>query len=518
MANVYLALARGPIGFTKLCVLKVLRRALEDEAEAVKMFVNEAQLAARLNHANVVQTYEVLEDGGRHVMVMEYLEGQSLFEILTLTEGERRDRKLPLAMHLQILSSTLAGLHHAHELADFDGRPLGIVHRDVSPHNVFVCFDGAVKVLDFGIAKALAVGTSATRTGVIKGKVRYMAPEQMAGEKVDRRADVFGVGALLWEAIAGGQIWKGMVDGAVMNAVSRGEIPAPRLGSPDVPKGLASICAKAMSIDREQRFATAAEMEAELDEELRRMGAQVKPRELGGWVAERFAESRLRTKALIEEGLKGEHSLGMKDLALAAPEPPRTGETQTSAVLAADGRSRRRRAGLLTVPLLALGSLVAVMTVLRTRGTTPSPAGAAAVTSPAAAPPLAAPAASSSATPSSAPTWVIVRIEATPAAARLFVDDRPLRENPTTQLFAPDGQRHRLRAEAPGFAASETSVVFDRNENVVLNLSRASGPAPKHPPAPGSAAPSPSHSPGSDCSNPYAVDERGIKTVKPECM
>src|SRR5579859_6512235 len=190
MGNVYLAVARGPGGFNKLCVLKVLRPLLAQERASVKSFLSEGRLAVRLSHPNVVQTFEVAENAGRQAIVMEYLEGRSLAQIAERAQGERA---MPIAMQLHVLGCVLAGLHYAHELSDFDGKPLGIVHRDVSPQNVFVTFDGQVKLLDFGIAKARHAGSVHTSTGIVKGKIRYMAPEQMSGETVDRRADLFAV-------------------------------------------------------------------------------------------------------------------------------------------------------------------------------------------------------------------------------------------------------------------------------------------------------------------------------------
>jgi serine/threonine-protein kinase len=204
-SDVYLAIADGPGGFRKLAVLKMLRKSLSADAELRAMFLDEARLAARLHHPNVVQTYEVLEEPGGPVIVMEYLDGQPLSELIV---RGREQSAFPFAMQLAVLIDALAGLHAAHELVDFDGTPLGVVHRDVSPHNLFVTVEGQTKVLDFGIAK-LARSLVETEVGTTKGKLRYMAPEQIAGGKLDRRADVYAAGVMLWEALCGERMWKG---------------------------------------------------------------------------------------------------------------------------------------------------------------------------------------------------------------------------------------------------------------------------------------------------------------------
>src|SRR5262245_6719974 len=188
MGVVYLAMVQGPGGFNKLVVVKELKPELVEEPAFLTMFLDEARLAARLNHANIVQTNEIGSDGNRYFMAMDYLDGYSLDRV------RRRARKigvqLPVPMQLRIICAMLAGLEYAHHLTDFDGTPLSIVHRDVSPQNVFVTFDGQVRLLDFGIAKA-AGAMHETVAGVLKGKVSYMAPEQARGQKVDARADVF---------------------------------------------------------------------------------------------------------------------------------------------------------------------------------------------------------------------------------------------------------------------------------------------------------------------------------------
>ncbi|HEY5453383.1 MAG TPA: serine/threonine-protein kinase, partial [Polyangia bacterium] len=202
-ADVYLAVADGPSGFTKLVVVKVLRKSLASDADFRLMFVSEARLAARLHHPNIVQTNEVIEVDGASVLVMEYLDGQPLSQVIV----RGKQGAFTLAMQLRVLVDALAGLHAAHELADFDGTPLGVVHRDVSPHNLFVTLEGHAKVLDFGIAK-LERSLVETEVGTVKGKLRYMAPEQIASDKLDRRADIYAAGVILWEALTGERMWK----------------------------------------------------------------------------------------------------------------------------------------------------------------------------------------------------------------------------------------------------------------------------------------------------------------------
>ena len=306
MAEVFLAIASGPAGFNKLVVLKQIRDQLADDPEFLAMFLDEARLAARLNHPNVVQTNEVGEDGRRYFIAMEYLEGQPLNRVV---QRLAKDGQLTLAMHVRILIDALAGLHYAHELADFDGTPLQVVHRDATPHNIFVTYAGQVKVVDFGIAKAL--GSSAeTRAGVLKGKVSYMAPEQALGEKVDRRADVFAVGIMLWEALAGRRPFKGQNDVVILQKLVAGEIPSPGTVREDIPELLEAICMKALARDKEERFATAEDMQRALEAALEKLGMRPQLRAVGDLVTKTFADERLRIRGVIEAQMSGVRTSG----------------------------------------------------------------------------------------------------------------------------------------------------------------------------------------------------------------
>jgi serine/threonine-protein kinase len=306
MAEVFLAIASGPAGFNKLVVLKQIRDQLADDPEFLAMFLDEARLAARLNHPNVVQTNEVGEDGRRYFIAMEYLEGQPLNRIV---QRLAKDGRLTLPMHVRILIDALAGLHYAHELADFDGTPLQVVHRDATPHNIFVTYAGQVKVVDFGIAKAL--GSSAeTRAGVLKGKVSYMAPEQALGEKVDRRADVFAVGIMLWEALAGRRPFKGQNDVVILQKLVAGEIPSPGTVRDDIPELLEAICMKALARDREERYASAEDMQRALEAALEKLGERPQLRAVGDLVTKTFADERLRIRGVIEAQMAGIRTTG----------------------------------------------------------------------------------------------------------------------------------------------------------------------------------------------------------------
>ena len=301
MAEVYLALASGPAGFNKLLVVKQIRQQFADDPDFLTMFLDEARLAARLNHPNVVQTNEVGEDGGRYFISMEYLEGQPLNRVLAKIgegRGDPADR-LTRQMSLLLLVEALAGLHHAHELLDFDGKPLQVVHRDMSPHNVFVTYAGQVKIVDFGIAKALS-SSAETRTGVLKGKIGYMAPEQALGEKVDRRADLFSCGMILWEMMTGKRMFKGVPDVAALQRIVNGDLPSPRTVDPTIPERVDAICMKALACDRDNRYATAAEMGADLEEAAEEIGGRGSLREVGRLIDKQFGAERARIKQLVE--------------------------------------------------------------------------------------------------------------------------------------------------------------------------------------------------------------------------
>jgi serine/threonine-protein kinase len=307
MAQVFLALASGPVGFNKLVVLKLIREQFLEDPEFLTMFLDEARLAARLNHPNIVQTTEVGQQDGRYFICMEYLEGQPLNRILARIGAARTDRpeadRLTLGMRLRILVDALAGLHSAHELTDFDGTPLSVVHRDMSPHNLFVTYAGSVKVVDFGIAKALS-SSSETRTGVLKGKIGYMAPEQSRGEHVDRRADVFSVGMILWETLTGRRMFKGLPDVAVLQRVMTGDLPSPRSEAPSVPPRLDAICMKALAHDKAARYATAAELGAALEDALEDVD-RGSLRDAGRLVERAFDGDRARIKAIVESQISG---------------------------------------------------------------------------------------------------------------------------------------------------------------------------------------------------------------------
>jgi serine/threonine-protein kinase len=307
MAEVFLALAQGPAGFNKLVVVKQIRPQLGEDPDFLSMFLDEARLAARLNHPNVVQTNEVGEDDGRYFICMEYLEGQPFNRVLAKLAKAAPGEGLSLAMQLRVLVDSLAGLHHAHELCDFDGTPLAVVHRDMSPHNIFVTYAGQVKVVDFGIAKALS-SSSETRTGVLKGKVGYMAPEQALGEKVDRRADVFSAGMILWEILAGRRMFKGVADVAILQQIVHGTLPSPRSVVPDLDPRLEAICMKAIARRREERHETAAELAADIEAVIDLMGEKASMRDAGKLLDRAFAADRIKIKALVESTLANARS------------------------------------------------------------------------------------------------------------------------------------------------------------------------------------------------------------------
>ena len=482
MANVYLAVMRGRNDFNKLVVLKSPREVVTEDPTMLTMFLDEARLAARLNHRNVVQTYEIIEESGRDIIVMEYLEGQTLNEILL--RGRRTNNALPLDLHLRIIVEALNGLHYAHELKDYDGRPLELVHRDVSPHNIFVTFDGEVKVLDFGIAKA-AISSHVTQAGTFKGKVRYMPPEQFAGEGIDRRADVFALGAVLWEAAVGKKLWTGVSDADVLTNVVNGAIPAPRDVNPEVDERLDAIVRRALAPERTKRYATCRELQTDLEKLLEAMGGG-SLNDAATHVSKLFSETRAARQRIIESQLrivanKGDGSDSIpgdppRPIALKLPVgeiglTPSQNELRPAAAATPESPSTVRRRAL-WLGLVALGLLGFVFVAARQGQNavnvppTPSaPATNAQTTSEPA----------GSAEPQPAPTSrreLNLSISTKPVEARLYLDERDVGSTPFQGTFPRDGASHALRIEANGYRTETMNLVFDSDKQLAILLEK----------------------------------------------
>ena len=300
MARVWLAVSSGANGFRKLVVVKQLRSEMFGNERARRMFLDEARLAAKLNHPNTVQTLEVAEQGDELFIVMEYLDGQALDAI-------QRQGPVPLEALVAVLTEVSAGLHHAHELRDLDGTELGVVHCDVSPQNVFVTYTGHVKVVDFGIA-TVAGSSSESEPGVVKGKLNYMAPEQALGQAVDRRADIFSLGVMLYSALSGGRrLWEGLSDNEILERLKEGNIPrlVPRPAGLNVPPPeLVGLCNRCLAARPGERFATALELQSALEDYAETSGGVLSRRELGAFLSRSFESQRARRRAVIEEKVK----------------------------------------------------------------------------------------------------------------------------------------------------------------------------------------------------------------------
>ena len=310
MGTVHLALASGLGTFRKLIVIKELRSDVPWKDTSLAMFMDEAYLASRLEHPNLLQTFEAGEDQGRYFLAMEYLDGQPLSALVDRCRKKRNTRPLSLDLHLFLLCEVLNGLQHAHQLCDYDGKLLNIVHRDISPQNVFVTYHGQVKIVDFGVARADGPRHQ-TSPGVFKGKFAYAAPEQLLGRPVDGRCDLFSVGIMLWEALAGENLCDRTPTPEAFQQRTTGGDPNIRQVRPDVDPRLAEICDRALALDPNQRFASAEAFRRELQAYLQ---AQVQPtalpervdgEQLGELMREVFATERAVMHQVIERAVSG---------------------------------------------------------------------------------------------------------------------------------------------------------------------------------------------------------------------
>jgi serine/threonine protein kinase len=473
MAVVYLGVMRGMNAFTKLVVLKILHPHMVESSEAIQMFMTEARLTARLNHPNIVQTFEANEDEGHCTIVMEFLDGRSLQALMNETELGARG----MVVALKILMGALRGLHHAHELLDFDGTPLGVVHRDISPHNIFATFDGQAKVLDFGIAKLAQ--SQHTETGVIKGKVRYMSPEQAGGEDVDRRTDIFAAGIILWEILTGRRLWEDKTDIQVFQCLlAEKGVRSPRSENAAISATLEAICMRALAFDKNERFATGLEMLEALNAALAELPSRERRVEPADVLNDLFGaardEHRQRIAALLA-GLGRSEKWDFRSPST-SPGPQRDGapaEPREDASGTFDERKRRFSAWLVAGVALAGGlALAAALFVFRSA---PIPAPA--------------PAPLSSATPAVAPPQAVlaapknddlvtVAITVEPANAALTWDGTPVAGSALVRREPRNSGSHTVRADAEGFLSESRTVDTARDQELSFHLQREAVPAP----------------------------------------
>jgi serine/threonine-protein kinase len=267
MATVWVARERASDpAHQRLVAVKAILPELATDQEFSKMFVDEGRIIRMIRHPNVVDVHESAEQDGVGYLAMEWVEGDSLHAIIA-EAGKRRP--IPPEMAIRIIADAAAGLHAAHELTDASGRPMNVVHRDVSPHNILIGVDGAVKLVDFGVAKAMGRLSEVTSAGQLKGKFGYMSPEQAMAKKVDRRSDVFALGIVLFELTTGRRLFRGEHDAETLHMVVSGKIPHPTSIDPKYPPSLEEIVLRALQRDPAKRFQTAEELQLALEGHLK---------------------------------------------------------------------------------------------------------------------------------------------------------------------------------------------------------------------------------------------------------
>lgn len=470
MAQVFLAESIS-LGVRKLVVLKLLNSELSLHTEMQAAFRREAEISARMNHPNVVQVFEVVERSGQAMIVMEYLDGLPLSRVL-------RHGNLPLSLHLDILTQVLDGLHHFHELKDLDQSPLNAVHRDVSPQNVLILHEGVAKVLDFGVAKFRAIDHDHTRSGLIKGKIHYMPPEQLLGdEAVDRRADIFAVGVMLWEALAGRRLWRDVPETQVVRSLARGEIPRLREASSSVPPELERIVERALQPEASARFESAEQMRDELSRATINTVGLPLPRALQVFMQEHFSEARRVQKTRIDEARRQSplesclnDPLAHRLLPESSP-PPTAGRGSDTVMVTWNSRppnrgssppvpaappvqfvthsnafpaDPRRRSFVPTVLLVAFALGVGWVVYDEAR--------------------------QSSSDPQAVRSQVQLHVLVAPAEAEILLDDVPLGQGSYQGFHDTSASEHRVVARAPGYKTREEKIRLDQNVVRLIRL------------------------------------------------
>jgi hypothetical protein len=439
MASIFLGKMCGPVGFSPIVAIKSLHPQYAKDPEFVRMFLDEARLAGRIRHPNIVPVIDVHAEGEDLFLVLEYVHGESLARLVR--SGRREGALVSKSVTMAVVRDVLYGLHAAHEAKDERGEPLGLVHRDVSPQNILVGADGVARVLDFGIAKATGRVTS-TRDGQVKGKFAYMAPEQLRGETVDRRADVYSAAVVLWEALTSERLFGGENEGHTVERVLFGAVTPPSALRPDIPTALDAVVMRGLSREPAGRFGTAKEMAIALS-------LAVPPAttsEIGEWVEARALDALERRARLV-----GEVEASIQGSAVATAVEP---DTAAPAALAAPRRGRGRVA--IVVAAAAMVLLVGLgLRVSETRGPALTPAARAdpaenAGSSPAL--PPAVPPAASEPEPEPSASPVSARVSSPPVTTA-----RPVSETKSARPLASPPMRSVTHAAKAGATTSKAA-------------------------------------------------------------
>jgi serine/threonine-protein kinase len=513
MAEILLARLTGPSGFERPVVIKRILPHLASTAAFVDMFVDEARIVAGIRHPNVVQVQELGSEAGELYLVLEYLDGENLGSVARSLWA--REQRLPPALAAHIVAEACAGLHAAHELSDADGMAQYLVHRDVSPQNLLLTYDGQVKVLDFGIAKA-ADRITRTEAGQLKGKFEYMSPEQCLSKPLDRRSDIFALGVVLYELCTARRLFKRQNELETLKAICEQPVPPPSRAVPEIPPALEAVVMRALARRREDRFDTAADMRRELLSVMRTLGGDEAPEEaLARTMSELFAERIEDKREMLRRCRSGSGPTHVPaaevhtevELPVVADDASLLRSTSDIRTGDADGAAQRRRSGGARWPWLAAGGVAALSLVAWRLAPGPAPVApldeapageAAGVVAPGTAslPVDPAPASMPPDSASAAAETIRVELTSTPPGAVVEVDGKDAGKTPLSlQLPRGDAPRQ-VVLRAPGFLPLREQLVPNVDQRLGFALTAAPRPGGKRLPDTAAAA-KPSAAPSS---------------------
>ncbi|CAN5924432.1 hypothetical protein BH11MYX4_BH11MYX4_51840 [soil metagenome] len=457
MAEILLARLSGPAAFARAVVIKRILRQYAQKPSFVAMFLDEARTIAKIRHPNVVQVQELGEDAGEVFLVLEYVAGENLSSVLkrSVAAGDRLD---PLLV-AHIVAEACAGLHAAHELVGDDGRHQNLVHRDVSPQNLFVAYDGHVKLLDFGVALT-DERIARTEVGDVKGKLEYMSPEQARNEPLDRRSDIFGMGIVLYELGTGRRLFKRSMPARTLDAICKEPVLPPSRLVEGFPAPLEAIVMRALAKDPGERFATAAEMRAALLEVTRaiRQPVETLAERMKRWFPERILEKEEMLRRLADGDALAQIPAGEVDDDVAVPGVPDAPAPRP----ASSARGRRLWPALLVAALVVIAlSFGGARLALRAAPRADAAPGASSVV------PVASEMPASSAVGQSE---VVVHVESLPPGARVLADGAERGTTPVDLRLARGATPVALELRRAGFAPTLQTVVPDADQKLVLSL------------------------------------------------